>query len=470
MDATLVGDSGDSFGHNKKTSSSMSCRAICFVIMPFGRKPDASGREIDFNIVYKDIIEPAIRDVGFDPVRADEEVNAGIIHKAMFERLALSEYAVADLTIFNPNVYYELGVRHAVRPQTTVLLSAEASRLPFDVGNLRALPSALDRRGRPKDATAARAALAQRLDHCKRSDEPDSPLFQLFNGFKRPEVDHSKTDIFRQEIAYSREFKTKLRQARGKGRGDDIAALDAVRAELNDIGAVEAGVAIDLFLSYRGAKAWDKMIDLYHEMDPVLQNTVLAREQYAFALNRAGQGEAAEAVLRKVIEDRGPSSETYGLLGRVYKDRWESARRAGDIAAPVWAEQAIESYLKGFEADWRDAYPGVNAVTLIALADPEDARVARLAPVVRYAVERKIERGSGDYWDYATLVELAAIAGKFDEAEKCLPRAVANLREPWEAETTARNLALIRDARREAGKDVARLDAIIAALEARAAA
>ena len=58
------------------------------------------------------------------------------------------------------------------------------------------------------------------------------------------------------------------------------------------------------------------MIALYHDMDPVSQNTVLAREQYAFALNRAGQDEAAEAVLRRVIEDRGPSSETYGLLGR----------------------------------------------------------------------------------------------------------------------------------------------------------
>ena len=230
------------------------------------------------------------------------------------------------------------------------------------------------------------------------------------------------------------------------------------------------GVVIDLFLSYRKASAWDKMIALYREMDSVLRHTVLAREQYAFALNRAGQSDEAEAVLRKVIEDRGPSSETYGLLGRVYKDRWEAAKKAGDIATPAWAEAAIEAYLKGFEADWRDAYPGVNAVTLIALSDPEDARIARLAPVVRYAVERKIERGSGDYWDYATLIELAAIAGKIDEAEKCLPKAAANLREPWEAATTARNLALIRDAWRDAGKDVTRLNAIIAVLEARAAA
>lgn len=446
----------------------MSYRSICFVIMPFGRKPDSSGREIDFDRVYKDVIEPAIGDVGFDPVRADEEVNAGLIHKAMYERLMLSEYAIADLTIFNPNVYYELGVRHAVRPQTTVLIAADESRLPFDVGHLRTLPYRLDEKGQPKDATAARAALAKRLEDCKQHGETDSPLFKLLEGFKPPEVEHSKTDVFRQQVAYSRELKARLAQARGLKKGENGAALDAIRAELGEIGTVESGVVIDLFLSYRAASAWDRMIDLYHAMDPVLRNSVLPREQYAMALNRAGRGDEAEKILRELIEERGASSETYGLLGRVYKDRWDAARQADDLAAPAWAEEAIAAYLKGFEADWRDAYPGVNAVTVIALTDPEDARIAELAPVVRYAVERRIARGGADYWDYATLVELAVIAGEIGEATKSLPKALAKLTEGWMAATTARNLSLIRKAWRDAGKDDSQLGKIIAALEARA--
>ena len=108
-----------------------------------------------------------------------------------------------------------------------------------------------------------------------------------------------------------------------------------------------------------------------------------------------------------MIEDRGGSSETYGLLGQIYKDRSDQAKKARDPAAPGWAEKAIDAYLKGFEADWRDAYPGVNAVTLIALTKPDDPRIARIAPVVRYSVEQKITRGAGDYWDHATLLELA---------------------------------------------------------------
>ncbi len=225
---------------------------------------------------------------------------------------------------------------------------------------------------------------------------------------------------------------------------------------------------IDLYLSYRAVKAWQRMIDLYHEIDPVLRNTTLVQEQYAFALNRAGRSDDAEEVLTELILDRGASSETLGLLGRVYKDRWDATKTANDPAALGWADKAISAYLKGFEADWRDAYPGVNAVTLMALTKPRDERIGLIAPVVRYAVQRKIDRGGGDYWDHATLLELAVIADNLEEAEKTLPDALANLREPWEAETTARNLSLVRDAWVIAGKDVPRLQRIIAALEARA--
>ncbi len=281
-------------------------------------------------------------------------------------------------------------------------------------------------------------------------------------------MEHSKTDVFRQQVAYSRELKARLAQARGLKKGDNVAALDAIRTELGEIGTVESGVVIDLFLSYRAASAWNRMIELYHTMDPVLRNSVLPREQCAMALNRAGRGEEAEKILRELIEERGASSETYGLLGRVYKDRWDAARQADDLAAPAWAEEAIAAYLKGFEADWRDAYPGVNAVTVIALTDPEDTRIAGLAPVVRYAVERRIARGGADYWDYATLVELAVIAGELGEATKSLPKALAKLTEGWMAATTARNLSLIRKAWRDAGKDDSQLSKIIAALEARA--
>ena len=103
---------------------------LCFVAMPFGRKSDGSGRTVDFDDIYKKVIAPAIHDAELEPLRADEEIAGGIIHKPMFERLILCEYAVADLTVANANVFYELGVRHAVRPWSTTLIYAEDTVCP----------------------------------------------------------------------------------------------------------------------------------------------------------------------------------------------------------------------------------------------------------------------------------------------------------------------------------------------------
>src|SRR6266568_3190800 len=174
----------------------------------------------------------------------------------------------------------------------------------------------------------------------------------------------------------------------------------------------------------------------------------MVREQLALALNRVGRGDEAERVLLDLIASRGPSSETYGILGRVYKGRWEAAQKQGDkFLAQGLLDKAINAYLRGFEADWRDAYPGINAVTLMELRDPPDPRREKLFPVVSYAVERRIATGKPDYWDYATRVELAVLAKDQQSAESALADALAAVREVWEPETTARNLRLIADTR-----------------------
>ena len=80
-------------------------RPLCFVLMPFGRKPDADGHFRVFDAVYQELIKLSVEDAGLRPFGADEEQTGGIIHKPMFERLILCEYAVADLTTANANVY-----------------------------------------------------------------------------------------------------------------------------------------------------------------------------------------------------------------------------------------------------------------------------------------------------------------------------------------------------------------------------
>jgi hypothetical protein len=137
---------------------------LCFVLMPFGRKMDAAGRVTNFDAVYETIIAPAVEQAGLEPIRADEEKIGGTIHKPMFERLMLCHYAVADITGANPNVFYELGIRHAMRPRSTVLVFAEGTVLPFDIALVRGLSYQTDGGGEPLEAEATRGAIAEPVD------------------------------------------------------------------------------------------------------------------------------------------------------------------------------------------------------------------------------------------------------------------------------------------------------------------
>jgi hypothetical protein len=415
---------------------------LCFVLMPFGKKPAGDGRLVDFDSIYELLIKPAVVAAGLEPLRADEEMTGGVIHKPMFERLILCEYAVADLTMANANVFYELGVRHAVRQASTVLLFAQGiGQLPFDVAPLRAIPYQLGSDGKLAMNDTDRDILTAKLREARRI-KTDSPVFQLVEGF--PDIQRLKTDVFRERVEYSGTLRKKLAQARKQG----INAVRMVEREIASISDAEAGVVVDLFLSYRAVKAWDDMIVLGQKMSTPLAATVLVQEQLGLALNRANRGKEAEEILLALIASRGPSSETFGLLGRVYKDRWEAALKAGEKAlSRGLLEKSIDAYLKGFEADWRDAYPGINAVTLMELKEPPDPRREQLTPVVSYAVERRIASGKPDYWDYATRLELAVLAKNQNKAESALADALAAVRESWEPETTARNLRMIREAR-----------------------
>jgi hypothetical protein len=88
------------------------------------------------------------------------------------------------------------------------------------------------------------------------------------------------------------------------------------------------------------------------------------------------------------------------------------------------------------------------------LKDPPDPARFRLLPVVAYAVDRRIATGKPDYWDRATILELAILAKEETKAFSAVAAALAVVREVWEPETTARNLRLIREARAKRGDDL----------------
>jgi vacuolar-type H+-ATPase subunit E/Vma4 len=149
-------------------------------------------------------------------------------------------------------------------------------------------------------------------------------------------------------------------------------------------------------------------------------------------------------------------------LGRIYKDLWFESKD------PAALDRAIEWYLKGFEANRKDAYPGINAVTLLEIrGDPASLQnKQQLLPLVIAAVEDQIKHSRRpNYWDHATLLELAVLAGDESQARRYVAAARGDNPEGWQTETTASNLDLIRDTRVQRGEQQEWLDQIVAELQ-----
>jgi len=427
---------------------------LCFVLMPFGTKKDENGKTIDFIKIYNDFIKPSIEEAGLEPIRADEEQIAGIIHKPMYERLMLCEYAVADLSTANANVFYELGIRHAIRPHSTISIFTSDTKLPFDISFLRSLP--YDRE--LHNLESLKKELTMKLLHGRENKLIGSPLFQLVDGLKPSDIEHIKTDVFRDRVEYNKNIKSKLKSARDiKSLEDAKAELKSLEHSLGNLNDVEAGVIIDLFLSYRAVKAYAEMIELVSHISKPLQQTVMIQEQLGFALNREKKRKESIEILETVIEKHGKNSETCGILGRVYKDYWQE-NSSDDTLAKEYLKKAIQTYLDGFESDFRDAYPGINAVTLMDIAG--DERKDEILPVVTYAVKQKM-KNSADYWDYATLLELAILENNKDKAEELMADVLVHVRESFEPETTANNIIMIKKGRENKGFNVSWVDPII---------
>lgn len=156
-------------------------REKCFVVMPFGVKPrnDGSDRTYNFDKVYRVIIQRAIMNVGMQPIRADETEGSRVVHADMFKDLRDRPVVLVDLSLLNPNVLYELGIRHVMSPTGTVLMANEETvkKLPFDIALSRTIAYRYD--GEHLDWDEVERVIPQlqaAIEEAKRGT-PDSPVY-----------------------------------------------------------------------------------------------------------------------------------------------------------------------------------------------------------------------------------------------------------------------------------------------------
>jgi hypothetical protein len=209
----------------------------------------------------------------------------------------------------------------------------------------------------------------------------------------------------------------------------------------------------DAVLAYRDLEAYDAMLQLIEAHEPIATSAP-GIELVAFARNRRnrpGDSNYALRLLEALVDRDGMSSERGALMGRIYKDGWLEARAVGAKEATSLLFTAIEAYSSGLEADPRDPYPGVNLVTLLALAGL-DSEMSKVAPVVASALARGGGLRARDYFDVAALCELCCATGDESTAREAAMLTRGRAHPAWACLSTARNLRLLGEVRPLAGE------------------
>jgi len=427
-----------------------------FVAMPFGTKEG-----IDFNRVYDDLIKPALENAGFEVFRADEERRAGNIRTDMFQELLLADLVVADLSIDNPNVWYELGVRHALRARGVVPIQCHRDYMPFDVYVDRTLRYHIKNGAPdPEHLDADRKALGQFATATMSAwyGRKVSPVYHLLPYLKPPDWKSLRVEEAREFWEAHDAWAHRIELARKGNRPGDILVLaeEGATRVLRLEGYRTAGKALLKLGQFQFALAQ------YENALGLNPNDLESRRQKGLLLGRLKKHDAAREWLKAILQEHPGDAESWALLGRVEKDAWVDAWRTRDKSASqlrkaaahedALLREAIEPYAKGFRLDPGHYYSGINAVTLSRLlhhltgAQEKAAELRAMEGGVRWAVHSALAKDSKDYWARVTLGDLETLVSDGQTAERAYKSAVAVAEKDWFAlDSSRQQLRLLKD-------------------------
>lgn len=436
----------------------MTQKKTCFVVMGFGEKVDfESGRKLNLDATYHNVIKPAIEDAGLECIRADEITHSGNINVPMFQQILTADVVVADVSTANCNAFYELGVRHALRPFSTIIISEDKFKFPFDIQQIairtyKHLGEDIGFGEARRFTTELKDAVTKIL--ANNPPDVDSPVYTFLHGLRRlklPEdMNVNESAAMRAVAAANIEvapdqthsaLMQKVDEAQQKGDfAQAKALLGAVRAMRPDDPYITQRLALVTYKAKQDTPekeiaALKEACDLLYTLDPTTSN----------------------------------DTETLGLWGAVHKRLWEKAKDE------VALNKAIRSYERGFYLR-NDYYNGINFAFLLniranhaiglaqAAADPAVAASHRAAAIADFVQAERVrkevisiceqwlksnpapsEEASDEakkqyldskYWVVATQAEAYLGMGKTNEAEETYNQAYAFAPKDWMIEST----------------------------------
>ncbi|GJH38340.1 TRAFs-binding domain-containing protein [Paraburkholderia largidicola] len=419
-------------------------RPLCFVIMPYGRKPTQADAtrgpgEIDFNALWDRAYVPVIESLGYDAVRADQDTGSMIITQ-MLERIYYADLVLADMTIPNGNVYYEVGIRHAAKPTGCVLLAADWSQPLFDVAQLRTVRYPLAN-GDIDDATAQRIrdTISPGIEALAVGP---SPMFEAIKGYpSSPEPALAST--MKQRMAELAAFQSAIRGVRLLPKPQRMARAQEL-VKKHGVPPLMASVVFALLLLLRDSievpEDWNKLLAFIDALPDDFREQSEVQSQRAFAVSQAGDVRDAIEQLEVVLEMAGPSVERLGLLGgrykRLYRDTVEPFQKQ------QFLDQAIDCYERGMDLDLNDYYCSSNLPRLYRARNGKDdlKRAHVISAVVNAACERALRRGVTDEWLRPTWLAAAFDDGDADLAEDLAEKVAAEGVTRWKIESVLADL------------------------------
>ena len=376
-------------------------RKLCFVVMGFGKKTDfATGRLLDLDATYEAIIKPAVEGLGIRCVRADEVLHSGVIDTEMYEMLLRADIVIADISTGNVNAVYELGVRHALRPNSTVIIKEVEGNQHFDLDHVNTFEyTHMGEDIGVREAKRAVKELCELIEAALTPDRPDSPVYTFLPTLQQPSLTDEKFEELVDEVEAEQQYLSQI-----------MRRAEAAQKESRHTDAAEA---------YIEAKAL-KPNDPY-----IIQQLALAtyKSECPSVLVALENGLKIISLLRIEASN---DPETQGIAGAIRKRLWLETEEVDHLDA------AIRHYRRGYEFK-RDYYNGENLATCYSFRsqiqlDKDEALFDRMSAYkVRQSIIKVLtqEMGLASFgertdrkWVYGTLANCYYALGKTTEGKQ----------------------------------------------------
>lgn len=338
-----------------------------FIVRPFGEK-----NGVNFDEVQTQLVLPALKKAGINGYTTGVILEAGNIRQDMFQLLLTSDLVIADISIHNANVFYELGIRHALRAKKTLLIRCRKDEVPFDLKTDRYL--AYDNDDLPDTVDL----LSESIKATMRSNRPDSPVFMML-----PKLKSQNAEDF---LAIPADFSKEVFVAQ---KTEDQGKLALLAIEATFFPWELPALRVIAEIQYR-LKFYEDARQSWEIIEKRKPNDIEANDRLATIYHRLGESEAKPNIAEQLwarsdqaIEslfkqsatlDRNKRAEVFALKARNEKVKWiaqwddvEPASRGAKALRSNLLMESYKNYSLGFQEDLNHFYSGVNALGMLKL-------------------------------------------------------------------------------------------------------